>query len=75
MSIGKHYNTKKSIPESLCTDLLKNVDLFIGLVGLHQVSVFGWCYFILPCFFLPCICPISFGTSDVTLVLGFHFNS
>ena len=51
MSIGKHYNTKKSIPESLCTDLLKNVDLFIGLVGLHQVSVFGWCYFILPCFF------------------------
>lgn len=39
MSIGKHYNTKNSIPESLCMDLLKNEDLFRGLVSLHQVRM------------------------------------
>ena len=91
MGIGKHYDTQESIPESLCRDLLKNVNLFRGLDGLQQVSLFGWCYFFLPCFLLvslfgwcyfflpcfllPCICPLSFGTFNVILVLGFHLNS
>ncbi|XP_050281563.1 protein TRACHEARY ELEMENT DIFFERENTIATION-RELATED 7A-like isoform X2 [Quercus robur] len=47
MSIGKHYNTKKSIPESLCTDLLKNVELFRGLVGLHQICSCMQCTFLM----------------------------
>ncbi len=75
MSIAKHYETGESLPEEVYLKLLAARTFRAGSLSLRQVSAFGWCYFFLPCNLWPFIFCISFGNSDVILVLGLHFNS
>jgi hypothetical protein len=85
MSIAKHYETGESLPEEVYLKLLAARTFRAGSLSLRQVSTFCWCYFFLPCSLLPFICGIysfllvkkkkNFCTTNVNLVLGFHFSS